>query len=76
MISPVSGYNINGGSFTGAKIVNAIPVKHRGEILPENVGKKFIQNAKGIFFEMFPKLDPEYEKVMKNNNNSKVSLIV
>ena len=40
-----------------------IPVKRRGEIIPENIMPEFFARVREIFFEMFPKLDPEYKKI-------------
>ena len=40
-----------------------IPVKRRGEIIPENVMPEFFAQIREIFFEMFPKLDSEYKKI-------------
>lgn len=68
MISPILPYNINNSckpDFKGAKTVNAIPIKHRGEELPQNLAGKFMEKVKNIFFEMFPKLDPKYSELLK-----------
>ena len=40
-----------------------IQVKRRGEYIPQNVGSVYLTNLKNIFFELFPKIDPEYRKI-------------
>lgn len=42
----------------------SILIKRRGEYVPQNLGNKMFEGVKDMFFEMFPKLDPEFKKVM------------
>lgn len=43
---------------------HAVIVKRRGEYIPENIAGKFFTQVRELFFEMFPKFDPEYKKIM------------
>ena len=70
MITRISPYSIktNYKPNFGAVIPKGhyIPVRRRGEVIPEKLLPKVFNQAKEVFFEMFPKLDPEYVKI-KNN---------
>lgn len=68
MITKIQPYSINQNIYRphfGAVIPKGhyIPVKQRGEVLPENIIPKFFAHVKEIFFEIFPKLDPEYKQI-------------
>ncbi len=69
MITGITPYNVTSNKpsykpeFKSAMQIAPIPVKRRGEVLPENLYGKFVENVKDIFFEMFPKLDPEYKSL-------------
>lgn len=67
MINKIQPYNVRNNynpSFKSVITKGArIPIKRRGEVIPENMGRKFLSNLKEMFFELFPKLDPEYRKL-------------
>jgi hypothetical protein len=67
MITKVQPYSINQNYKPNFTAVipkgHYIPVKHKGEIIPEKIVPKFFAQIKEIFFEMFPKLDSEYKKI-------------
>lgn len=72
MITKIQGYNFNNSKYNrpsfGAKIAEdaKIWVKRRGENLyVEYSFKKFFKRLKDMFFETFPKLDPEYKSMKK-----------
>ena len=76
MITKIQPYSLNQNNYRpnfGAVIPKGhyIPVKRRGDVLPENIIPKFFAQVKEIFFEMFPKFDPEYEKILTNVNFTK-----
>lgn len=68
MITKIQPYSINSKNYQpnfGAVIAHGhyVPVKRRGEVVPENIVPKFFAGVKEVFFEMFPKLDPEYKNI-------------
>lgn len=68
MITKIQPYSINQNNYKpNFKAVipqgHYISIKHRGKVLPENTVLKFFAQIKEIFFEIFPKLDPEYKKI-------------
>lgn len=80
MISKISGYSVKSSynpSFESLISKSAkIPVKPRRGLTPQNIGGKFFGGIKEVFFETFPKFDPEYNKFMLKNSTVKFDKVL
>ena len=71
MLYKVQPYSYKNVTSFGSFQRNAIPLHYKKnsiDYVPVNVSDNFFKNIKNIFFEMFPKLDPEFSKFFKNIN--------